>query len=265
MGSEKRDGSVESKFVLSNDRLVSERRNTQRRQWISQYGFLLGNVGQYGGGRAGVVAFDIIPHREPSNLQVLTPGTRLGPYDIQALIGQGGMGEVYRAHDSRLRRDVALKVLPSTFAADADRLARFEREAQTLAVLNHPHIAAIHGIEESNGTRALVMELVDGPTLADRIAQGAIPLADALPIARQIAEALEAAHVAGIVHRDLKPANIKLRPNGVVKVPTSGLAQHPVLRNDPRSAGLRIPGNCSSAWVARTSTRDRASRPQGTE
>jgi eukaryotic-like serine/threonine-protein kinase len=158
-------------------------------------------------------------------VHVLTPGSRLGPYEVQALIGQGGMGEVYRATDIRLKRDVALKVLPSTFAADADRLARFEREAQVLASLNHPHIAQIHGLEESDGARALVMELVDGPTLADRIAQGPLPIDEAVNIARQIAEALEAAHEAGIIHRDLKPANIKLRPDGTVKVLDFGLAK----------------------------------------
>ena len=135
------------------------------------------------------------------------------------------MGEVYRAYDARLKRDVALKVLPSSFAADPDRLARFEREAQVLASLNHPHIAAIYGVEESHGTRALVMELVEGPTLADRIAHGPIAVDEALPIARQMAEALEAAHEAGIIHRDLKPANIKLRPDGTVKVLDFGLAK----------------------------------------
>lgn len=135
------------------------------------------------------------------------------------------MGEVYKARDTRLRRDVALKVLPQSVAADADRLARFEREAQTLAALNHSHIAAIYGLEESDGTCALVMELVEGPTLADRIAQGPLPLDEALPVACQIAEALEAAHEAGIIHRDLKPANIKLRPDGTVKVLDFGLAK----------------------------------------
>jgi eukaryotic-like serine/threonine-protein kinase len=158
-------------------------------------------------------------------MQVLTLGTRFGPYEVQALIGKGGMGEVYKAHDTRLRRDVALKVLPQAVAADADRLARFEREAQSLAALNHPHIAVIHGIEESNGIRALVMELVDGPTLAERIAQGPIPLDEAKAIACQIAEALEAAHETGIIHRDLKPANIKMRPDGAVKVLDFGLAK----------------------------------------
>jgi eukaryotic-like serine/threonine-protein kinase len=149
----------------------------------------------------------------------LQAGTRLGTYEILAQIGAGGMGEVYRARDSKLNRDVALKVLPEAFALDAGRLARFKREAQVLASLNHPNIAAIYGFEESNGLQALVLELVDGPTLADRIAQGAIPIDEALPIARQIAEALEAAHEQGIIHRDLKPANIKLRPDGTVKTP----------------------------------------------
>jgi len=155
----------------------------------------------------------------------LTVGTRLGPYEINALIGQGGMGEVYRARDGTLNRDVALKVLPESFARDPDRLGRFKREAHTLASLNHPNIAAIYGFEESNDTPALVLELVDGPTLADRIAHGAIPIADALSIARQITEALNAAHEYGVVHRDLKPANIKVRPDGTVKVLDFGLAK----------------------------------------
>jgi len=136
----------------------------------------------------------------------LGTGTRLGPYEIQSALGAGGMGEVYRARDTQLNRDVALKVLPELFAADADRLARFKREAQVLASLNHPNIAAIYGLEEADGVRALVLELVEGPTLADRIARGPIPLDEALPIARQIADALEAAHEQGVVHRDLKPA-----------------------------------------------------------
>jgi Tol biopolymer transport system component len=152
-------------------------------------------------------------------------GTRLGAYEILSAIGQGGMGEVYRARDTRLNRDVAIKVLPSDVAADHDRLARFEREAQVLASLNHPNIAQIHGVEDSSGTPALVMELVEGPTLADRIAKGPIPLDEALPIAKQIAEALEAAHEQGIIHRDLKPANIKVRPDGTVKVLDFGLAK----------------------------------------
>ena len=156
---------------------------------------------------------------------MIEPGTRLGPYVIAAPIGSGGMGEVYRAHDTRLKRDVALKILPESFASDADRLARFQREAEVLASLNHPNIAGIHGLEESNGIRALVMELVEGSTLADRIAQGPIPVAEALPIAKQIAEALEGAHERGIIHRDLKPANIKVRPDGTVKVLDFGLAK----------------------------------------
>src|SRR5215210_2056915 len=155
----------------------------------------------------------------------LPSGARLGPYAIVSTLGAGGMGEVYRATDTNLRRDVAIKVLPEAFAQDDDRLARFEREARTLASLNHPHIAQIYGLEKSNGVSALVMELVDGEDLSERIARGAIPLEDALPIARQIAEALEAAHEQGIVHRDLKPANIKLRPDGTVKVLDFGLAK----------------------------------------
>ena len=152
-------------------------------------------------------------------------GQTLGPYQITAKIGEGGMGEVYRARDTRLDRGVALKVLPEAFTADPDRLARFEREAKLLASLNHPNIAAIHGLEDGGDTRALVLELVEGPTLADRILQGALPIEDALPIARQIAEALEAAHEAGIVHRDLKPANIKVREDSTVKVLDFGLAK----------------------------------------
>ena len=135
------------------------------------------------------------------------------------------MGEVYRATDTNLKRQVAIKVLPDLFASDADRLARFTREAQTLASLNHPNIAIIHGLEKSAGATGLVMELVEGPTLADRIAQGLIPIDEALPIAKQIAEALEAAHEQGIIHRDLKPANIKVRPDGTVKVLDFGLAK----------------------------------------
>src|SRR6266436_7624430 len=135
------------------------------------------------------------------------------------------MGQVYRAHDTKLNRDVALKILPDAFASDLDRLARFTREAQTLAALNHPHIAHIHGLEEAGGVRALVMELVEGEDLAQRLTRGAIRLDEALPIARQIAEALEAAHEQGIIHRDLKPANIKVRPDGTVKVLDFGLAK----------------------------------------
>ena len=149
----------------------------------------------------------------------LIAGSRLGSYDILAAIGAGGMGEVYRARDRKLDRDVAIKILPEALAADPERIARFEREAKTLAALNQPHIAQIYGLEESNGVRALVMELVEGPTLADRIAQGPIPLDEALPIAKQIAEALEAVHEQGIIHRDLKPANIKVREDVRVRAP----------------------------------------------
>jgi serine/threonine-protein kinase len=155
----------------------------------------------------------------------LAPGTSLGAYEIVGLIGAGGMGEVYRATDTNLGRQVAIKVLPDTFAHDPERTARFDREARTLAALNHPHIAAIYGFERSDRTAALVMELVEGPTLADRIAEGAIPIDEALPIARQIAEALEAAHEQGMIHRDLKPANIKVREDGTVKVLDFGLAK----------------------------------------
>jgi eukaryotic-like serine/threonine-protein kinase len=155
----------------------------------------------------------------------LSAGSRLGPYEVLSALGAGGMGEVYRARDTRLKRDVALKILPDSFASDPDRLARFQREAEVLASLNHPNIGAIHGLEESDSTRALVMELVEGATLADRIAQGPIPVDEAIAIARQIAEALEAAHEQGIIHRDLKPANIKLRSDGVVKVLDFGLAK----------------------------------------
>ena len=152
-------------------------------------------------------------------------GTRIGAYQVIAKLGEGGMGEVYRARDPRLQRDVAIKVLPSDVAADADRLARFTREAQLLASLNHPHIAHVYGVEHDSTTRALVMELVEGPTLSDRIADGPIPLDEALSIARQIAEALDAAHERGIIHRDLKPANIKLTADGAVKVLDFGLAK----------------------------------------
>src|SRR5262245_4319007 len=155
----------------------------------------------------------------------LTTGTRLGAYEILSLVGAGGMGEVYRARATNLNRDVAIKVLPDVFAQDAERLARFEREAKTLAALNHPNIAHVYGLEQADGVRGLVMELVEGPTLADRIAQGAIPLAEALPIGKQIADALEAAHEQGVIHRDLKPANIKVRPDGTVKVLDFGLAK----------------------------------------
>ena len=176
----------------------------------------------------------------------LSSGSRLGSYAVLAKLGEGGMGEVYRARDTRLGRDVALKILPEAFATDPDRLMRFEREARTLASLNHPYIANIYGLEETSaigggtaGARALVMELVEGEDLSVRIARGAIPLEEAVPIARQIAEALEAAHEIGIIHRDLKPANIKLRPDGTVKVLDFGLAKalDPADANRNTSAG----------------------------
>jgi hypothetical protein len=155
----------------------------------------------------------------------LTAGTKLGPYEILSPLGAGGMGEVYRARDAKLNRDVAIKVLPEAVAEDAERLARFQREAQVLAALNHPHIAAIYGLEKSGNVEALVLELVEGETLGERIAAGPIPIDEALVIARQVAEALEAAHEKGIVHRDLKPANVKITPQGKVKVLDFGLAK----------------------------------------
>jgi len=156
---------------------------------------------------------------------MLSTGARLGPYEITATLGAGGMGEGYRARDTHLNREVALKVLPERFALDPDRLARFKREAHILASLNHANIAAIYGLEGTTSVHALVLELVEGPTLADRLSRGAIPLDETLHIARQIAEALEAAHDNGVVHRDLKPSNIKLRPDGTVKVLDFGLAK----------------------------------------
>jgi len=178
----------------------------------------------------------------------LSAGTRLGPYEVVAPLGSGGMGEVYRARDPRLGREVAIKVLPESFAADPDRVARFEREARTLASLNHPHVATIHGIEDTDGRRALVMELVEGPTLAGLLGQSGrtrssarpgLPPDEALPIARQIAEALEAAHDAGVVHRDLKPANVKVRADGTVKVLDFGLAK--VIHAGPSPAASAAP------------------------
>ena len=156
----------------------------------------------------------------------LSAGTRLGSYQVTAQIGAGGMGEVYQAHDTKFGRDVAIKVLPEAFAHDPERLSRFQREAKMLASLNHPNIAAIYGLEENAGSSYLVMELVPGDTLADRIKRdGAIPVVEALTIAKQMAEALEAAHEKGIIHRDLKPANVKVTPEGKVKVLDFGLAK----------------------------------------
>ena len=156
---------------------------------------------------------------------VLAAGARLGRNEVIAPLGAGGMGEVYRARDTKLARDVALKILPDGVAVDPERRGRFEREAKTLAALNHPHIAQIYGFEDSGASYALAMELMEGPTLADRIGRGPLPLEEAVAIARQIADALEAAHEQGIVHRDLKPANIKVRDDGAVKVLDFGLAK----------------------------------------
>jgi serine/threonine-protein kinase len=163
----------------------------------------------------------------------MTPGTKLGSYEILAQIGAGGMGEVYRARDTKLGRDVAMKVLPEAFARDAERMARFQREAKVLASLNHTNITTIYGLEDSGSTRALVMELVEGPTLADRIKAGPIPVDEAIRIARQIADALEYAHERGIIHRDLKPANVKVTNDDAVKVLDFGLAK--ALEGDPSS------------------------------
>ncbi|HEY2796861.1 MAG TPA: serine/threonine-protein kinase, partial [Thermoanaerobaculia bacterium] len=155
----------------------------------------------------------------------LAAGTRLGPYEIVSPLGAGGMGEVYRARDERLRRDVAIKVLPAALANDSERLTRFRREAQVLASLNHSQIAAIYGLEDAGAAEALVLELVDGDTLAERIARGPVPIAEAISLARQIAEGLEYAHERGIVHRDLKPANVKITSDGKVKILDFGLAK----------------------------------------
>ena len=180
----------------------------------------------------------------------LTAGSRIGPYEIGAQIGVGGMGEVYRATDTNLARQVAIKVLPGSMAADADRLARFDREAKTLAALSHPNIAAIYGLERSDRQTALVMELVEGPTLDERIAEGPILFDEAFTIAKQIAEALEAAHEQSIIHRDLKPANIKLRPDGTVKVLDFGLAK--VLEPRP-AAGVDASASPTITSPAKTS------------
>src|SRR5215475_8066457 len=166
----------------------------------------------------------------------LSVGTHFGSYEITALLGKGGMGEVYRARDAKLKREVAIKFLPEEFSSDSDRTSRFQREAELLASLNHPNIGAIYDLEEANGSRFLVLELVEGETLAERIARGSIPLDEALSIAKQIAEALEAAHEKGITHRDLKPANIKVKPNGDVKVLDFGLAR--VREYESNSVGL---------------------------
>src|SRR6516225_57587 len=155
----------------------------------------------------------------------LNIGTQLGSHEITALLGKGGMGEVYRARDLKLKREVAIKVLPEDFSHDVDRVTRFQREAEVLASLNHPNIAGLYDLEEANGSKYLVLELVEGETLADRIERGPIPVEEALNVAKQICEGLEVAHEKGIVHRDLKPANIKVRQDGTVKVLDFGLAK----------------------------------------
>ena len=170
----------------------------------------------------------------------LAAGTRIGALEIRTLLGVGGMGEVYRAHDAALGRDVAIKILPEVWLANADRRARFDREARVLASLNHPNIGAIYGVEEASGAPALVLELVEGPTLEDRLTKGALPVKDALAIARQIADALDAAHEKGIVHRDLKPSNIKMTDEGVVKVLDFGLASLAWTRRVARGRTSRI-------------------------
>jgi serine/threonine protein kinase len=166
----------------------------------------------------------------------LTAGTRLASYEIISTLGKGGMGEVWRARDSKLGREVAIKTLPEEFAQDEERLARFEREAKLLASLNHPNIATIHGLEEDKGIRFLVLELVEGDTLADEVKRGAIAVERSLKLALQIAEALEAAHEKGVIHRDLKPLNIKVTPDGKVKVLDFGLAK--ALAGDGSGANL---------------------------
>jgi eukaryotic-like serine/threonine-protein kinase len=180
----------------------------------------------------------------------LTAGTKLGSYEITGAIGAGGMGEVYRAHDAKLGRDVALKVLPEAFARDAERMARFQREAKVLASLDHPNIASIYGLEDSSSTHALVMQLVEGPTLADRIRSGPIPVEESLRIAKQITEALEYAHERGIVHRDLKPANVKVTADDAVKILDFGLAK-------------AIEGDASSMDISTSPTISRLATMQG--
>jgi len=185
----------------------------------------------------------------------LTSGQRLGSYEVLGSLGAGGMGEVYRARDTKLQRDVAIKVLPESLATDRDRLARFEREAQLLAALNHPHIAAIYGVDTVADTQFLVLELVDGETLADRIARGgALPISEAVAIAKQIAEALQAAHDKGIIHRDLKPANIALTADGHVKVLDFGLAKAFEAGTATSSAGVSRNDATSSPTITSLGT-----------
>ncbi len=182
-------------------------------------------------------SFLLVPQAAPGHSVV--PGMRLGPYEVLSPLGQGGMGEVWRARDTTLRRDVALKVLPPAVARDADRLSRFRREARVLASFNHPHIGAIYGFHEDGPNPALVLELVEGQTLASLLRLGPLPVREALRIAGQVAEALEAAHERGVVHRDLKPGNVMLRPDGMVKVLDFGLAK--ALAPDEGEPGATLP------------------------
>ena len=186
------------------------------------------------------------------------PGSVVGPYEVLTLIGRGGMGEVWKARDSRLGRDVALKFLPADVVADRDGLARFHREAQILASLNHPHIAALYGVEEVDGGFALVLELVHGATLAEWLAHGPIPLDEALPIAKQIVEALEAAHEAGVIHRDLKPANIVLRGAAPAPEPTGSAT--PASRCSTSGWRRRFSATASRRAICRI--RPRSARPR---
>src|SRR5262245_27519605 len=174
-------------------------------------------------------------------------GQQLGSYEITALLGKGGMGEVYRARDRKLKREVAIKIVPEEFSLDADRVNRFQREAEVLAALNHPNVAAIYEVEEADNTRFLVLELVEGQTLAERIQHGAIPVEEALDIARHICEAVEAAHEEGVIHRDLKPANVKITPEGKVKVLDFGLAK--ALEGVPGRATSNSPTLLSAASI----------------
>src|SRR6516165_9679459 len=169
----------------------------------------------------------------------VTVGTRLGSYELTALLGKGGMGEVYRARDAKLKREVAIKILPDEFSRDPARVSRFQREAEVLASLNHPNIGVIHDLQEADGTRFLVLELVEGSTLAERIQRGRIPFEEALSIAHQMAEACEAAHEKGVIHRDLKPGNVKITPEGKVKVLDFGLAK--ALDAAPQQAASNSP------------------------
>jgi eukaryotic-like serine/threonine-protein kinase len=177
----------------------------------------------------------------------LSAGDKLGHYEVLSLLGQGGMGEVYRARDTTLKRDVALKVLPASFLRDPERMARFQREAEVLASLDHPNIGPIYGLADSSDSRALVLALIEGPTLADRIAAGPLPLDEAVTIAKQIVEALEYAHDRGVMHRDLKPANVKITPDGVVKVLDFGLAK--VVEDEP---AVPLPGTSPTLTIRAT-------------